>query len=899
MTKGVFRRRAIKIAALLLATMLTAMLTTILARYATDMIITMDTGSVSQTLARNLTASEADTKLIAAGKDPGPEFKKTIERAVSGKTIAGYRLFSPNGDLKLEISRLSAERQAFGKAVEAAVRTQTLVTRSGWTTAGSDSLYVSYAFVPVQLGGKTVAVQAILLDQTERWNNYFHRILLLMWIACCIAIASVSIPVLFWYRQNRTLLYHEAEMHNMLMRFKAVFDNMPQGVTLFDRDSKLVIANDQYVKFYQLRSDAVKSGTSLEALREHRLARGAPENILDIYEKPDPEKLTGEHRAKRWHLDDGRILETQRYSVPGGGWVTMHTDITQRVARENDLHRTQNFLNSVIEHMPGAVIVKKPETLEYVLINKKAEEILGLPARKVIGKTASELFDGNQSTDIDRRDLEVLRQKNSSAISDEQIVQTPGNGERRIATKRIVLRNQANEPQSLITMIDDVTEQRKAEQKVRYLAMHDALTGLYNRAYFNEEIERHIERTRDGGDLALMLIDLDGFKEVNDTFGHPAGDEVLRVTAQRLRSIFCDIDLIARLGGDEFAVLCRSTNCQLDLQVLASRMIKEIQSVIAFDDREIKVGATVGIAVLDSGSVDAPTLLRHADVAMYEAKESGKSNFCFFDLGMMLKRLHRKQLEADMVFAIERNQFELVYQPIVSPRTNSVRSFEALLRWRHHERGMISPVEFIPVAEETGLIVPIGEYVLEKACAAAKLWPDDIRISVNLSPVQFRDRKLAAKVLEILQRSGIDPKRLELEITEAALLQENEDNMTILEELRNTGVRIVMDDFGTGYSSLNYLRSFPFDKIKIDRSYIKDLVSKNGNSLTIVHAVLALAAGLSLATTAEGVETKEQLDILNAAGCDEIQGFYFSKPLPPADIPALIQRICQLSLKAA
>jgi diguanylate cyclase (GGDEF)-like protein/PAS domain S-box-containing protein len=537
--------------------------------------------------------------------------------------------------------------------------------------------------------------------------------------------------------------------------------------------------------------------------------------------------------------------------------------------------------------------------LRYLLINKQVEHIVGLPRDAIVGKTSSDLFSSEQSAIIDQRDRHVLDDPDRSVHASEQAVETPGHGIRTISTKRIVVRDSNDVPAYLITMTEDVTEIRKAEKKIRYLAMHDTLTGLFNRTYFHEQLETCLANTDQDSELALILIDLDGFKEVNDTFGHAAGDEVLRITGERLGNMFCDLDMVARLGGDEFAVLCRSASCHLELQTIASNIIANIQLPIDHDGCRIRVGATAGLAITRPGELTAATILRYVDIAMYEAKDAGKGNFCFFDLGMMARRMQRKQLELDMVDATSRGEFELHYQPIVDPRTHTVRSLEALLRWNHPERGMISPLEFIPIAEETGLILPIGEYVLEMACRAVRQWPSDIRISVNLSPVQFRDRKLASKVLAILEKTGMEPKRLELEITEAALLDESEENMSILAELRKTGMRIVMDDFGTGYSSLNYLRSFPFDKIKIDRSYIKDLVKENGNSLAIVQAVLALAAGLSLTTTAEGVETREQLDILHNAGCDEIQGYFFSKPLPAADIPALIVRIATNHRQAA
>ncbi|MGE3646265.1 MAG: EAL domain-containing protein [Beijerinckiaceae bacterium] len=900
MAQNILRRRAAKAGALLLAAGFGAVLTTGVAQFAAGKLVEQDTGSVGKTIARNLISLDGDIAKIIAGSAPGKEFAQTLNRAIAGQAIAEYRLLDARGAVRFEPAGQKQPPKHFAKALHNSIASRRLETASGWDT-GSRATFASHAFIPLLRDGRTVAVHAITVDQTERWHELFRKLLGLMLIACALAVASIGTPVLLWYRKNRELLIQEGENRLLLKQFKAVFDNLPQGVTLFDRNHKLVLANDQYAKFYKLKPEFLTPGTSVDELRKQRLAGGAPENLLDIYEKPQTSAPAAEQRPKRWRMDDGRTLETQRYLIPGGGWVTVHTNMTERLVREAEIDGARRFLDSVIEHMPGAVIVKRPDNLEYVLINKQVERLLGLPRDAIVGHKASEFFEAAQGAEIDRRDREVLADADSSVHISEQIVQTPGNGHRRISTKRIVVRDGSEMPAYLITMTEDVTEKRKAEEKVRFLALHDALTGLYNRAHFHDQLEYCLGLQDESSEMALILVDLDGFKEINDTFGHAAGDEVLRVTARRFRDIFCDIDMIARLGGDEFAILCRSASCHLELQSIAKRLIADIQKPIHFDGRQITVGATAGVALAMPGSIDAATILRYVDIAMYEAKEAGKGNYCFFDLAMMVKRLERKQLETDMVHAIDRNEFELHYQPIVDPRRNTVRSLEALLRWKHPQRGMVSPAEFIPVAEETGLIVPIGEHVLEMACRTAKQWPTDIRISVNLSPVQFRDRKLARKVIAILEKTGFDPKRLELEITEAALLQENEENMKILEELRSTGVRIVMDDFGAGYSSLNYLRSFPFDKIKIDRSYIKDLVGENGNgnSLTIVHAVLALAAGLSLATTAEGVETQEQLDILRAAGCDEIQGFFFSRPIPAEGVLDMINRLFLPAQRAA
>ncbi|MCC2098648.1 MAG: diguanylate cyclase, partial [Hyphomicrobiales bacterium] len=678
------------------------------ARLASGMLVAQDTATLGKAISRNLAGSKTDIEGLAAGKAPGLDFNRALQRAINGEAIFGYQLLNTDGASKYTVSRPNDQLRDVSQFAVSAARDGKLITKTGWQDTAKGPAFIGYALVPIVHKGKTVGVHAISFDHTERWKQFFRPLLWLMLLAGMLAIGSIGTPVLLWYRKNRELLHQEGEKRALLRRFKAVFDNMPQGVTLFDKHNRLVLANDQYLKIYKLRQENALPGTPLEVLRGHRRAAGTPD-YSHQNDGNNAQPAMHEANVGKWRMDDGRSIETRRHPVPGGGWVTVHNDISKQLERENELTGARKFLNSVIDHMPGSVIVKQPDTLQYLLINRQVENLLGLPRDQILGKTAKELFSSEQADQINRRDWHVLTDTDQSVHDAEQIVITPGRGRRKIATKRIVVRDKDNVPAYLITMTEDVTDKRLAEQRVRYLAMHDTMTGLYNRTYFHEQLEHHLTSSDADGELALILIDLDGFKEVNDTFGHAAGDEVLRVAGNRLRGLFCDIDLVARLGGDEFAVLCRSASCHLELQSLARKIISTIQEPIPHEGRQIKVGATAGVAITKPGELDAETILRYVDIAMYEAKDAGKSGYCFFDLGMMMKRLQRKQLEMDMVDAIKRGEFELHYQPIVDPRTNSVRSLEALLRWNHSERGMISPLEFIPVAEETGLILPIGE----------------------------------------------------------------------------------------------------------------------------------------------------------------------------------------------
>jgi diguanylate cyclase (GGDEF)-like protein len=397
---------------------------------------------------------------------------------------------------------------------------------------------------------------------------------------------------------------------------------------------------------------------------------------------------------------------------------------------------------------------------------------------------------------------------------------------------------------------------------------------------------------------AVLCLDLDRFKAINDTFGHPAGDALLREVASRLGSCVREVDSIARFGGDEFAVLQAGPAGIEDVAVLAHRIIDVLGAPYCIDGQEAVVGASIGVALVPSDGADPETLLKHGDIALYRAKADGRGTFRLFEPAMDALLQQRHALEVELREALARKQFELFYQPQVDAGSGRVRGFEALMRWHHPERGLLAPSAFIALCEETGLIVPLGRWALGEACREAAGWPDDVRVAVNLSPVQFADRELVEAVAGELQAFGLDPHRLELEITETALRENTEDVLATLRSLRQLGVRISMDDFGTGYSSLGYLRRFPFDRIKIDRSFISDL-PWSGDAAAIVRAVTGLGEALGIDTTAEGVETEEQLRRLQEEGCGEVQGYLFSMPVPAGELPQLIRKLHAGAAKAA
>jgi diguanylate cyclase (GGDEF)-like protein/PAS domain S-box-containing protein len=439
---------------------------------------------------------------------------------------------------------------------------------------------------------------------------------------------------------------------------------------------------------------------------------------------------------------------------------------------------------------------------------------------------------------------------------------------------------------------EDITERRQAEERIAHLAHYDALTDLPNRTLFRTELDRELKRVGRGAQCAVLYIDIDEFKSINDSLGHPVGDELLKEIARRLRLCVRGSDVVARLGGDEFAIVQTNVGAHTDITDLVARIYVAIREPYECLGHRLLTDASIGIAMAPRDGTDLDELLKHADLAMYGAKAEGRRTFRFFEPQMNAKARARRMLELDLRQAIAdggfaAGGFEVYYQPLLNLRDDSVVGCEALLRWHHPERGMISPADFIPVAEEIGVISQLGEWVLSTACAEAAGWPDDVRIAINVSPAQFRGGSLPLKVAAALAASGLPARRLELEITEAVLIRDDETALGIMQDLREIGVRIALDDFGTGYSSLSYLQRFPFDKIKIDRSFVTDIADAHGSS-SIVQAVVNIAASRQMTTTAEGVETQPQKELLRALGCTEMQGYLFSKPKPAKDVRELL-----------
>jgi diguanylate cyclase (GGDEF)-like protein len=436
---------------------------------------------------------------------------------------------------------------------------------------------------------------------------------------------------------------------------------------------------------------------------------------------------------------------------------------------------------------------------------------------------------------------------------------------------------------------NEIAQRKISDARIQQMAHHDSLTGLSNRSYFRDQLTRSFDRVeQDGGSFDLLFIDLDQFKLINDSLGHRIGDLLLATIGERLKRAVNEDDTVARLGGDEFAII-RFAKRPEDTNLLVDRVMKAVALPYDIEGHRLFITSSIGIARAPDDGNDPELLLANADLALYRAKAEGRGRRRFFEAEMNERVRARQLLERDLRTATSEDQFELNYQPQLNLSSGRISGFEALLRWRHPERGLIPPLDFIPLAEDTGLIVPVSQWLLGEACREARTWPDDIKLAVNLSPVHFRSGTLVHDVVGALSLSGLEPSRLELEITESVLLDDNKTTMQALHELRRWGVGISIDDFGTGYSSFTYLRMFPFDKIKIDQSFVRDLPTKK-DSTAIVRAIIGVASTLGMVTTAEGVETQEQLTYLQAEGCTEVQGYLISRPLLTTDVRRILAK---------
>jgi diguanylate cyclase (GGDEF)-like protein/PAS domain S-box-containing protein len=539
---------------------------------------------------------------------------------------------------------------------------------------------------------------------------------------------------------------------------------------------------------------------------------------------------------------------------------------------EQDLLRTREFLDTVVENIPIAVFAKDAKDSRYVLLNRAGEEYYGMPREEMLGRTPEQIFPDEIARVVSEQDRRVV-DSGTPMFLEGQLLK---GRDRVVNSRKLLIRDGNGAPQYLVGVIEDVTERITNQARISHLADHDALTDLPNRSAFNAELSERLERAQEAStSFAVLSLDLDRFKEVNDVFGHPVGDMLLRAAADRLAAE-ADGAFVARVGGDEFTILMPDDIRREDVLTLGERLVEAIGKEFEADDYLSHVGLSVGIAVYPHDGANAVALLANADSALYRAKREGRGRVRFFDSAMDRELRDGRLLQHDLRQALEQNQLLVYFQP-QARMDGEVIGFEALLRWNHPTRGFVPPDQFIPLAEENGLIVQIGEWVLREACCEAASWPRPLQVAVNLSPIQFQAGDLERSIHQILLETGLAPTRLEVEITEGVLIGDFARALNLLRRLKALGIRIAMDDFGTGYSSLSYLQSFPFDKIKIDRSFISNLEAAP-QSAEIVRAVLSLAHALNIPVVAEGVETEAQRAFLEREACEEMQGYLVGRP---------------------
>lgn len=659
-------------------------------------------------------------------------------------------------------------------------------------------------------------------------------------------------------------------------RLRAALEILPQGIVFLDNEGRYILWNQKYADIYKRSADLFKVGVRLEDTLRIGVARGDYPAAMGCEEAWTQQRLqrlyepSGPHEQ---HLSDGRCILIEEQKTSDGGIIGLRMDITSLKQREASFRL-------LFDDNPVPMFVLQRDTQAFLAANAAAQSHYGYSADRLRALKLRDLqVESDAASDI-AGDIDADEPATAKHLtSDGRIIEV------------VVFSRQLDyegAPAVLMAVID-ITERKQAEARIAYMAHHDALTELPNRVLFRQRlVDALSQRARSGAFVGVLCIDLDNFKLVNDTLGHPTGDRLLQDVALRIKRVTRMQDMAARLGGDEFAILVPDLKSPQELAVLAERLIDVVGQPYAVEGHILTVGTTIGIAVAPGDGDDADRLLRNADLALYRAKSDGKSTFRFFEPEMDSKAQARRQLETDLRAAISNEQLEVHYQALVDLGSGDIVGFEALLRWPHPTRGFVPPSEFVPLAEETGLITSVGNFVLNRACQDARHWPEHVKLAVNLSPMQFRVGDVFSTVKNALVKSGLQPQRLDLEITESVLLDRTDQVIAQLHALRALGVRISMDDFGTGYSSLSYLRAFPFDKIKIDRSFVRDLPT-NRHTLAIVRAILGLASGLDMKVVAEGIETQADLACLTSEGCKEGQGFYFSEARPQAEVIKLLE----------
>jgi diguanylate cyclase (GGDEF)-like protein/PAS domain S-box-containing protein len=672
---------------------------------------------------------------------------------------------------------------------------------------------------------------------------------------------------------------------------ESVLDNVPVCVAAKSiEDGRYIFANRAFERFSRFSRDNILGKRADEIFQPETAARiaAADQAALNSAEGQFRNEFVVERGSKQRVLSSTRVVARDDKNQPEF-LIALFDDVTDRQSLSQELEDTKKFLELVVDNIPVSLIVERVSDGRYLLANRSAETILNRRREDATGLTAADIFNPKEAKLIIARDEAAIKKR--GLLTEEHPISTK-DGLRLFLTRRMTVLNDTGEPQYLIKTHEDVTDRRQTESRMAHMAYHDGLTDLPNRAAFLQALAQMIEAC-EGTDeeFAVLSVDLDGLKEINDVFGHATGDKLLIEVSRRIQNSARG-GVVARLSGDEFGLIIDGKQPAAG-KALAEQLAEALANEFPIDGKSVRIGVTTGISVFPHNGSDAASLLANAGAALFRAKAKSRGSIGIYEPEMDQQIRDRRVLHQDLSLAIKNGELSLYYQPQAMSRhtvaSSEVIGFEALARWLHPVRGFVPPGDFIPLAEESGLIVEMGEWILREACREAASWPMPLQIAVNLSPAQFMHGDLVGLVHSILLETGLAPDRLELEITEGVLIEDFDRGLALLRRLKALGVRISMDDFGSGYSSLSYLQAFPFDKIKIDRAFVINL-GRNPQSAAIVRAVIGLGHGLEMSIVAEGVETQEQLGFLADEGCDAVQGYFIGKPLPIGQYAAMVGR---------
>jgi diguanylate cyclase (GGDEF)-like protein/PAS domain S-box-containing protein len=670
---------------------------------------------------------------------------------------------------------------------------------------------------------------------------------------------------------------------------ESVLENIPVCVAAKNiEDGRYIYANRAFERFSRFSRDNIVGKRADEIFRPDTAASVEAADLAAV-NSPESQyrnEFVVERGSKKRVLASNRVVARNDRNQPEF-LIALFDDVTERRSLSHELENTKKFLELVVDNIPVSLIVERVSDGRYLLANRSAETILNRRREDATGLTAADIFNPREAKLIISRDEAAIRKR--GLLTEEHPISTK-DGLRLFLTRRMTVLDEDGEPQYLIKTHEDVTDRRQTESRMAHMAYHDGLTDLPNRAAFLQALAQMIEAC-EGTDeeFAVLSIDLDGLKEINDVFGHATGDKLLIEVGRRIQASARG-GVVARLSGDEFGLIIDGKQPVAGM-LLAEKLAEALANEFMIDGKSVRTGVTTGISIFPHNGADAASLLANAGAALFRAKAKSRGSISIYEPEMDQQIRDRRVLHQDLSVAIRNGELSLYYQPQAMARqtvaASEVIGFEALARWLHPVRGFVPPGDFIPIAEESGLIVEMGEWILREACREAASWPLPLQIAVNLSPAQFMHGDVVGLVHSILIETGLAPGRLELEITEGVLIEDFDRGLALLRRLKALGVRISMDDFGSGYSSLSYLQAFPFDKIKIDRAFVMNL-GRNPQSAAIVRAVIGLGHGLEMSIVAEGVETQEQLGFLADVGCDAVQGYYIGKPLPIGQYAALV-----------